>query len=126
MAVKYLSEEWADEFNTRAAAGNTAPYRGKKAVILNVVADAPDGEVRYAIKFDGENASIVLGDVPDPEVTMSQGYETGAAINRGEMDGQKAFMQGKVKISGKMIKMMQLRGALSEVSNVLSTIDTEY
>jgi putative sterol carrier protein len=42
------------------------------------------------------------------------------------MDGQKAFMQGKVKISGKMIKMMQLRGALSEVSNVLSTIDTEY
>jgi putative sterol carrier protein len=126
MAVKYLSEEWADEFNTRAAAGNTAPYRGKKSVILNVVADAPDGEVRYAIKFDGENASIVLGDVSDPEVTMSQAYETGAAINRGEMDGQKAFMQGKVKISGKMIKMMQLRGALSEVSNVLSTIDTEY
>jgi putative sterol carrier protein len=126
MAVKYLSEEWADEFNTRAAAGNTAPYRGKKAVILNVVADAPDGEVRYAIKFDGENASIVLGDVPDPEVTMSQGYETGAAINRGEMDGQKAFMQGKVKISGKMVKMMQLRGALAEVSKVLGTIDTEY
>jgi putative sterol carrier protein len=126
MAVKYLSEEWADEFNTRAAAGNKAPYRGKKSVILNVVADAPDGEVRYAIKFDGENASIVLGDVSDPEVTMSQAYETGAAINRGEMDGQKAFMQGKVKISGKMIKMMQLRGALSEVSNVLSTIDTEY
>jgi putative sterol carrier protein len=126
MAVKYLSKEWADEFNTRAAAGNTAPYRGKKAVILNVVADAPDGEVRYAIKFDGENASIVIGEVSDPEVTMSQAYETGAAINRGEMDGQKAFMQGKVKITGKMIKMMQLRGALTEVSNVLSTIDTEY
>lgn len=126
MAVKFLSKEWADEFNTRAAAGNTGPYRGKKATILNVVADAPDGEVRYAIKFDGEGASIIMGDVSDPEVTMSQAYEIGAAINRGELDGQKAFMQGKVKINGKMIKMMQLRGALSEVSNVLSTIDTEY
>ena len=116
MAVKFLSKEWADEFNTRAAAGNTAPYRGKKATILNVVADAPDGE----------GASIIMGDVSDPEVTMSQAYEIGAAINRGELDGQKAFMQGKVKINGKMIKMMQLRGALSEVSTVLSTIDTEY
>jgi putative sterol carrier protein len=124
--VKYLSKEWADEFNARAAAGNTAPYRGKNATLLNVVSDAPDGEVRYSIRFGGDTASIVLGDVSDPDVTMSQTYEIGAAINKGELDGQRAFMQGKVKISGKMIKMMQLRAALTEVSKVLSSIDTEY
>jgi SCP-2 sterol transfer family len=40
--------------------------------------------------------------------------------------GQKAFMQGKVKISGKMLKMMQLRGPLEKVQAALNTIDTEY
>jgi putative sterol carrier protein len=126
MSVKYLSKEWADEFNTRAAAANTAPYRGKKATLLNVVNDAPDGEVRYVIQFGDDKASITLGDLDSPEVTMTQSYENAVAINKGEVDGQRAFMQGKVKISGKMVKMMQLRGALAEVSKVLATIDTEY
>lgn len=126
MSVKYLSKEWADEFNTRAAAGNTAPFKGKKATLLNVVGDAPDGEVRYVIRFGDDSATITMGDMPGPEITMTQGFDTAVAISKGELDGQRAFMQGKVKISGKMVKMMQLRAALAEVSNVLSSIDTEY
>jgi putative sterol carrier protein len=125
MSVKFLSKEWADEFNTRAAADNAA-FKGKKATLMNVIPDAPGGEVRYAITFADDTATITIGDVADPEVTMSQSYETGAAINRGELDGQKAFMQGKVKITGKMVKMMTLRGALTQLSKVLAAIDTEY
>ena len=125
MAVKYLSKEWADEFNTRAAE-NAAPYKGKKATLLNVVSDAPDGEVHYVIHFGNDSATITIGDQPDAEITMKQAYDTAVAINKGEMDGQRAFMQGKVKISGKMVKMMQLRAALAEMSKVLLSIDTEY
>jgi hypothetical protein len=40
--------------------------------------------------------------------------------------GQKAFTQGKVKIKGKMLKMMQLRGPLAHVQTALAAIDTEY
>lgn len=127
MSVKYLSQEWADEFTTRAAAGNTAPYKGKSATLLNVVSDAPGGgEIRYVIKFADNAVSIAMGDLDKPEITMTQAYETAAAINSGELDGQRAFMQGKVKIGGKMVKMMSLRAALTEVSKVLATIDTEY
>jgi putative sterol carrier protein len=60
------------------------------------------------------------------DVTILQSYDTSAQVNRGELDGQKAFTQGKVKISGKMLKMMQLRGPLAEVQKALNTIDTEY
>ena len=49
-----------------------------------------------------------------------------AQVNRGELDGQKAFTQGKVKIGGKMLKMMQLRGPLAQVQAALAGIDTEY
>jgi SCP-2 sterol transfer family len=53
-------------------------------------------------------------------------YETSAQVNKGELDGQKAFTQGKVKIGGKMLKMMQLRGPLAQVQVALATIDTAY
>ena len=109
MPVKFLSKEWADEFNTRAAADNAA-FKGKKATLMNVIPDAPGGEVRYVIRFGDDTATITLGDIADPEVTMSQSYETGAAINRGELDGQKAFMQGKVKVQGDMSKLMAAQG----------------
>jgi putative sterol carrier protein len=125
MPVKFLSQEWAEEFNTRAAA-DAAAFKGKKATLRNVLPDAPGGEARWAIRFANNTATITIGDVADPEITMTQSYEVGAAINKGELDGQRAFLQGKVKFTGSMVKMVQLGGALTQVSKLLAAIDTEY
>jgi hypothetical protein len=86
----------------------------------------PQGEVRYWLRVADGGASAGLGDIDGADVTISQSYETSAQVNKGELDGQKAFMQGKVKIAGKMLKMMQLRGPLEKVQTVLKTIDTEH
>jgi putative sterol carrier protein len=59
-------------------------------------------------------------------VTISQSYDTSAQVSKGELDGQKAVTQGKVKIKGKMLKMMQLRGPLAYVRAALAAIGTEY
>ena len=92
-----------------------------------VVADAPaGGEVRYTLRIGDGTAAVSLGDATDAEVTIRQSYETSAQVNRGELDGAKAFTQGKVKISGKMMKMMQLQRPLAEVQKALDGIDTEY
>jgi putative sterol carrier protein len=128
MPVKYLSQEWIDAYNT-ALAGDDAvqtALKGKNAALQMVISGAPQGEVRYWLRIADGSASAGLGDAADAEVTISQSYETSAQVNQGELDGQKAFMQGKVKISGKMLKMMQLRGALEKVQAALNTIDTEY
>ena len=128
MPVKYLSPEWIDAYNATMAADDAVrkALKGKSAVIQMVVADAPAGEVRYSLRIGDGTASASLGDAADAEVTIRQSYETSAQVNRGELDGAKAFTQGKVKITGKMMKMMQLRGPLAEVQKVLDTIDTEY
>ena len=128
MAVKYLSQEWIDAYNATVAADDSArkALKGKNAVIQMVIADAPDGEVRYWLRVGDGTASVGLGDADSTEVTIRQSYETAAQVNRGELDGAKAFTQGKVKITGKMMKMMQLRGPLAEVQKALDTIDTEY
>jgi putative sterol carrier protein len=126
--VKYLSPEWIDEYNAALAKDDSvrAALKGKNAAIQMVVSDAPQGEVRYWLRIAEGDASVGLGDVDGADETISQSYETSVQVNRGELDGQKAFTQGKVKISGKMLKMMQLRGPLAQVQAALGTIDTEY
>jgi putative sterol carrier protein len=128
MPVKYLSQEWIDAYNAAVSADDAVrkALKGKNAVIQMVVSDAPDGEVRYWLRIGDGTASVGLGDGDKAEVTISQSYDTSAKVNRGELDGQKAFTQGKVKITGKMLKMMQLRAPLAEVQKALNTIDTEY
>ena len=129
MPVKYLSPEWIDAYNAAVASDDSVrkALKGKSAVLQMVIADAPaGGEVRYWLRIGDGTASAGLGEAENPEVTIHQSYETSAQVNRGELDGAKAFTQGKVKITGKMMKMMQLRGPLAEVQKALDTIDTEY
>ena len=128
MPVKYLSPEWIDAYNSAMAADDSVrqALKGKSAVIQMVVVDSPDGDIRYWLRIGDGTASVGLGDADSAEVTISQSYETSAKVNKGELDGAKAFTQGKIKITGKMLKMMQLRSPLAEVQKVLATIDTEY
>ncbi len=128
MPVTYLSQEWIDAYNA-ALAGDDAVHSalaGKSATLQMVISDSPQGEVRYWLRIADGGATAGLGDAADADVTIRQSYETSAQVNKGELDGQKAFMQGKVKIGGKMLKMVQLRGPLEKVQAALATIDTEY
>jgi putative sterol carrier protein len=127
MPVTYLSQEWIDAYNA-ALAGDTVrgALKGKSATIQIVISDSPRGEIRYWLRIADGGAEAGLGDLDGPDVTIRQSYETSAQVNSGELDGQKAFTQGKVKIGGKMLKMMQLRGPLAQVQTALAGIDTEY
>ncbi len=127
MPVKYLSQEWIDAYN--AAMDQDAvrgALKGKSAGIQMVISDSPQGEIRYWLRITEGSAAAGLGDLDGADVTIRQSYETSAQVNKGELDGQKAFTQGKVKIGGKMLKMMQLRGPLAQVQAALAAIDTEY
>ena len=128
MPLKYLSPEWIDAYNATVAADDSvrAAMKGKQAVIQMLIAEAPGGEIHYWLRIGDGSVSAALGDAEGAEVTISQSYDTAAKVNSGELDGQKAFTQGKVKIKGKMMKMMQLRGPLAELQKALDTIETEY
>ncbi len=57
---------------------------------------------------DGKITESQLGQLDDAEVTLTTGYPDALKIQKGELDANAAFMQGKVKVTGNMAKVMAL------------------
>jgi len=105
--AKWLSQEWLDEGKRL---GEGQPERpGATARMQYIVTGGPDGDVRYYwVLENGKLLESQLGELPDAEVTLTQSYEDAMRIQKGELDANAAFMQGKVKVTGNMAKLMAL------------------
>ena len=105
---KYLSQEWMD--TAKQLAGDFPETPGASVRMQQVVTGAPDGgEVKYyTVIENGKTIEQKLGEDPDAEVTLTNTYEDAVKIMKGELDANAAFMQGKVKVTGNMAKMMSL------------------
>jgi putative sterol carrier protein len=129
MAVKYLSEEWAKEVTNRLQASDAVKNaaKGQDITLQQVFSDVPDGgEVKAFFKIAGGTPELGLGDADSPEATITQSYETAVAVNKGELQGQAAFMQGKLKIQGNLMKVMQLQGFLQAAAEATKDLEIEY
>ena len=129
MAVKFLTEEWAstmtDALNSSEDFQSAAS--GQAVKLQQVVTDTPDGgEAKYYFTLDGGKAQVSLGEIPDAEATLTQSYETAVAITKQELNAQNAFMQGKLKISGNMMKLMQLQGVFNAMPKAAESVEVEY
>ncbi len=127
MGVKFLSEEWASRV-TEALNSNDAfkqQAAGKTVKLQNVVT-APDGEKRYYFKLDDGTAEVATGDLADAEATLSSDYDTAAAMSRNEINATAAYMSGKLKIQGDLMKLMQLQGLFNTLPQAVKAVDTEY
>lgn len=127
--AKFLTEEWAQEMTAALNASddfqNAASSQQTK--LQQVVTDTPDGgEGRYYFSLDGGKAEVGAGDITEPDATITQNYETAVAINKSELNAQQAFMQGKLKISGNMMKLMQLQGVFNAMPKAVTDVDVEY
>jgi len=105
--TKYLSQEWLD--CARALAADQPERPGATARIQWLVAKGPDGDIAYWWQLeDGRLASSGLGKVDDPDISLSLSYEDSVKIQKGELDANAAFMQGRMKAAGNMGTFMQL------------------
>jgi alkyl sulfatase BDS1-like metallo-beta-lactamase superfamily hydrolase len=104
---KYLTQEWLDEARTLAQDQPERP--GATATMQFVVTGAPGGDIKYYwVLENGVLAEASLGELPDAEVTLTTSYPDAVAVQKGELDANAAFMQGKTKVTGNMGKLMQL------------------
>jgi putative sterol carrier protein len=127
MGIKFLSDEWAqqvqDKLNSNDAFTSSA---GSQAAKLQQVVTTPEGEKKYWFKLEGGKAELGIGDIEGPDATISQDYETAVALSKNELTGTAAYMSGKLRVSGDLMKLMQLQGPLGQLPNALAELDVEY
>ncbi len=128
MGVQYLSDEWAqgvqEALNSNEAFKSAA---GSQTAKIQQVVSAPDGEKKYWFKLDGGQVSLGMGELGEPaDATITQDYDTAVALAKNELTGTAAYMSGKLKVSGDLMKLMQLQGVLGQMPQALKDLEVEY
>jgi alkyl sulfatase BDS1-like metallo-beta-lactamase superfamily hydrolase len=105
--AKYLSQEWLDE--SRKLAEDQPVRPGATAKMQYVVTGAPEGDVKYYwVLEDGKLLDSQLGEAEDADFALTMSYDDARKIQQGELDPNAAFMQGRMKVTGNMAKLMSL------------------
>lgn len=105
--AKWLTQEWLDE--SKKLAEDQPERPGASARMQYVITGGPEGETKYYwVLENGKLLESQLGDLDDPEITLTQTYEDARKIQSGELDANAAFMQGRIKVDGNMAKLMAL------------------
>lgn len=115
--AKYLTDEWMELAKKEAQTFPEKP--GATAKMQYVVTGAPDdianaeveGQKAVKYSFVVENGKVLeqsRGELADAEVTLTSSYEDSVKVQKGELDANAAFMQGRVKVGGNMAKVMSL------------------
>ena len=125
---KFLSEEWAQEA-TDALNSHEGFKNAIGAADLGIqfnTTDTPDGEVDYYLSTSGGVATMAIGTLEGADVTVKQNYDTAAAISKGELNTQTAFMTGKLKVSGNLAKLMMHQSAVQQWSAAVSDMNVKF
>lgn len=119
MSHQFLSEEWmAAAREIREKYKDEAPMITFSIKINQVVTDVPFGDGTVKSFMDTSSGEMVmdLGELPDADATVTTDYATAKAIfvNQDQAAGMQAFMSGKIKVAGDMMKVMGMQTAVPQ------------
>lgn len=117
MSHPFLSDEWmqaARDIREKYAAD--VPEVTAIIRINQIVTDVPfgDGEVRSFIDTSSGQMSMELGELDDADATVTTDYATAKAlfVDQDQAATMQAFMGGKIKVQGDMMKLMAMQTAI--------------
>lgn len=90
----------AENFNAEKAAGMTATYQWDIT---------GDGGGKYYAKITDGSIDAGEGEAENPNITITVAAQDWLDILNGKLDGQMAFMSGKLKVKGDMSLAMKLK-----------------
>ncbi len=130
MAVEFLTEAWMKAITDAAAAdeGFMAAIASTELTLQFRVTDVPglEPDADYYLKIAEGSAQLLPNVDEDAHASVTNDYVTATAIARGELNTQMAFMQGKIKLSGDIGKVMANQGVLTQYAKAASTVETDY
>ena len=117
--AEFLSPEWVDEL-AAAAEGAEAPA-GVQLVVQQVVVDG-DRESAYALRIGDGAIAVAPGRADDADLTFTQDRATAAALARGELSAQAAFLAGRIRVGGDPTRAMAGARELSAIGDLFDAV----
>ena len=127
--MKFLTKEWLEALTLalQAHEGFKGATATTELTLQFEVSDAPEGtEHTYLITLSGGSVQASAGPGASPDVTITNSYETAAAIAKNELNTQMAFMTGKIKVAGNLTKLITNQAMLTQFANATATMAVEY
>ena len=126
MTYPFLSDEWMTEAKAiREKYADQVPEVTTIIRLNQVVTDVPfgDGEVRSYLDTSSGSMAMELGEL-DADATITTDYATAKAlfVDQDQAATMQAFMTGKIKVQGDMMKIMAMGTAVpqTEVTDKIS------
>ena len=120
MPHPFLSTEWMD-----AVKGIREKYAAEASKVATsirmnqVITDAPSevaegGTVKTYLDTSSGDIVMELGELDAPDLTVTTDYDTARKIfvEQDQAAGMQAFMSGKIKVQGDMMKMMAMQTSM--------------
>ena len=117
MTHQFLSDEWmAAAKEIRAKYEGQTPKIATSLRINQVVTDVPFGDGTVASYIDTSSGDLVtdLGELEGADATVTTDYTTAKAlfVDGDQAVAMQAFMSGKIKVQGDMMKIMAMQTAM--------------
>ena len=117
MTFPFLSDEWMD-----AAKAIRAKYQGQAPKITavirinQVITDVPfgDGTVKSYMDTSSGEMEVELGELENPDAVVTTDWATARQIFLDQAAAMPAFMGGKIKVAGDVMKMMAMQTAIPQ------------
>lgn len=114
MTHQFLSEEWMTAAKAiREKYADQVPPVTISIRMNQVITDVPfgDGTVKAYLDTSSGAVEMELGELETPDLTVTTDYATAKAVfvDQDQQAGMAAFMGGKIKVQGDMMKMMSMQ-----------------
>ena len=129
MSYQFLSAEWMDA--ARAIRDKYADQAAEIPISVRmnqVITDTPfaDGDVRLYLDTSSGKLVMEPGELDTPDLTLTTDYDTARKIfvDQDQAAGMQAFMAGRIKVQGDMMKMMAMQTSMPQ-DDIARTIADE-
>ncbi len=124
VVARFLSPAWIDEAAAAAASSDALARAsaGVRLTVQQVIAGAPEGEVRYVVAIDDGRVDLRPGDDASADVTFAVDWATAVAMATGVTGAQEAFTTGRLQVRGDIDVLLRHGEALAGLDAVFAEL----
>ncbi len=120
--VRFLSREWVDALDRAVADAELGPRPGDAASALTMEIEHDVDGWRYHLEVNDGKVRFCPGPAPHATVRFCADRATAAAIARGTLSAQRAFMGGHLRVAGDVAALSRAQPVFAALDDVFAAV----